>query len=744
MQTASKQRGQRFSRTPLVFFYSKIFLFLFIVGICAVWTLVDSQLDDNSVHSRRFLEDVVTTTTTEDPCPDPKTVIPFADPTADGNGAFMIFYVMGVFYMFIALAIVCDEYFVPSLEVISDELELSPDISGATLMAAGGSAPELFTSGIGTFQESDVGFGAIVGSAVFNVLFVIGMCAFFAEEELQLTWWPLARDCTYYCLGLIVLSIVFTAISDGEIYVWEAAILFAGYLGYVTLMYYNQSLHAWVVKKLGLDENHEKNQHSTEITFNKPSTFRAGILSLLINEKSIWDTIPYRIVTEIKGDLEETFKTFDINGDGNIDNEEMRKVFRDLKFNYTDEMADEIFKELDTNENSMVSFEEFMKWYVGSEKRIEREMQMIFSRFDHNQDGTINHTEIRELLIASGVQHSEADEAKKTLQRMSTLANIDAKTGLKRDPSVSSLAQKQKTADDLAHEVFEEVLDDVSGGKEFDGGNVELQDVDKDASVDKNDRSFDEQFAGAVEKFDTQRHQNESITFEVFKEWYQTQVFNAKIQDAKEEAEHAVSLSDLLSWPEKSGCIGKFWFVIVWPLMIMFYFTIPDTRAYNRTTLKWAMSSFGMSIFWIGAFSIFMVDWTILIGFFFGIPDVVMGVTFLAAGTSIPDLLSSVIVAKKGFGDMAVSSSIGSNIFDILVGLPVPWLVYGLINEKVVVESDNLPRSILVLLGMVMAVILLIIYSKWKMTKKLGMFMFGLYVVFLIQDLAFADWGCLG
>merc|ERR1719203_1712571 len=137
------------------------------------------------------------------------------------------------------------------------------------------------------------------------------------------------------------------------------------------------------------------------------------------------------------------------------------------------------------------------------------------------------------------------------------------------------------------------------------------------------------------------------------------------MKSAEKEAEHVVSLSDLLQWPEKSGIIGKFWFVIVWPLMIMFFFTIPDTRSYNRLSLKWAIASFSMSIFWIGAFSIFMVDWTVLIGFFFGIPDVVMGVTFLAAGTSIPDLLSSVIVAKKVFGDMAVSSSIGSNIFDI-------------------------------------------------------------------------------
>merc|ERR1719273_188684 len=239
-------------------------------------------------------------------------------------------------------------------------------------------------------------------------------------------------------------------------------------------------------------------------------------------------------------------------------------------------------------------------------------------------------------------------------------------------------------------------------------------------------------------------NENESITFEVFKTWYTTQVFDHKMQSAQQESEHAVSLYQLLHWPEKSGCIGKTWFVLTWPLAITFWATIPDTRAYNRTNLKWATISFGMSIFWIGIFSVLMVDWTILIGFFFGIPDVVMGVTFLAAGTSIPDLLSSVIVAKKGFGDMAVSSSIGSNIFDILVGLPIPWLLYGLINTKVEVGADNLASSLLVLLAMVVAVILLIIYSGWKMTRQLGVFMFFLYVIFLVIDLSGADWGCLG
>ena len=62
-----------------------------------------------------------------------------------------------------ALAIVCDDFFVPSLELISEKLQLSEDVAGATFMAAGSSAPELFTSVAGVAVETDVGVGTIVG-----------------------------------------------------------------------------------------------------------------------------------------------------------------------------------------------------------------------------------------------------------------------------------------------------------------------------------------------------------------------------------------------------------------------------------------------------------------------------------------------------------------------------------------------------------------------------------------------------
>mmetsp|Transcript_42361 Transcript_42361/g.117206 ORF Transcript_42361/g.117206 Transcript_42361/m.117206 type:complete len:360 (-) Transcript_42361:342-1421(-) len=161
----------------------------------------------------------------------------------------VIMHVLIMLYMFDGLAIVCDEYFCASLDEIVIKLDLSDDVAGATFMAAGGSAPEFFTSLIGVFfMESSVGFGTIIGSAVFNVLFVIGICAFFSGfDTLPLTWYPLARDSSYYllCLGTLL-----AVSNDREIHWYEAMILCLLYVGYVVIMMFDPQIRKWAMKNL--------------------------------------------------------------------------------------------------------------------------------------------------------------------------------------------------------------------------------------------------------------------------------------------------------------------------------------------------------------------------------------------------------------------------------------------------------------------------------------------------------------
>lgn len=101
-------------------------------------------------------------------------------------------------------------------------------------------------------------------------------------------------------------------------------------------------------------------------------------------------------------------------------------------------------------------------------------------------------------------------------------------------------------------------------------------------------------------------------------------------------------------------------------------------------------------------------------------------------------MLSSVVVAKQGKGDMAVSSSIGSNIFDVAVGLPLPWLWFTIIHwcpVQVGGTWQNNSISVAILLLMVILVISSIASMGWKMNHGLGFTMFLLYFVFCGQEL---------
>ena len=117
-----------------------------------------------------------------------------------------------IYYMFWGLAIVCDDYFVASLEEICDALGLSADVAGATFMAAGSSAPELFTSLMGVFAvKSDVGVGTIVGSAVFNLCCIIGGTAVFTPGVPKIDWKPITRDTIFYAISIAAMIYVRTS-----------------------------------------------------------------------------------------------------------------------------------------------------------------------------------------------------------------------------------------------------------------------------------------------------------------------------------------------------------------------------------------------------------------------------------------------------------------------------------------------------------------------------------------------------
>ncbi|XP_029057327.1 sodium/potassium/calcium exchanger 2 isoform X2 [Monodon monoceros] len=518
----------------------------------------------------------------------------------------IILHVIGMIYMFIALAIVCDEFFVPSLTVITEKLGISDDVAGATFMAAGGSAPELFTSLIGVFiAHSNVGIGTIVGSAVFNILFVIGMCALFSREILNLTWWPLFRDVSFYIIDLIMLIIFFL---DNFIMWWESLLLLTAYFGYVVFMKFNVQVERWVKQMINRNK------------VVKVTAPEAQAKSSAARDKDE-QALPAKPRLQRGG------------SSASLHNSLMRNSIFQLMIHTLDPLAEELG-----------SYGKLKYYDTMTEEGRFREKASILHKIakkkcqvDENerQNGAANHVEKIELpnSTSTEVEMTPSSDASEPVQNGNLSHSIEA----------------------------------------------------------------------------------------------------AEAQTGEDEEDQPLSLA----WP--SDTHKQVTFLVVFPIVFPLWITLPDVR--KPSSRKFFPITFFGSITWIAVFSYLMVWWAHQVGETIGISEEIMGLTILAAGTSIPDLITSVIVARKGLGDMAVSSSVGSNIFDITVGLPLPWLLYTTIHrfQPVAVSSNGLFCAIVLLFIMLLFVILSIALCKWRMNKVLGFIMFGLYFGFLVVSVLLED-----
>ncbi|XP_030379145.1 sodium/potassium/calcium exchanger 3 isoform X2 [Scaptodrosophila lebanonensis] len=192
----------------------------------------------------------------------------------------------------------------------------------------------------------------------------------------------------------------------------------------------------------------------------------------------------------------------------------------------------------------------------------------------------------------------------------------------------------------------------------------------------------------------------------------------------------------LLTYPKDKSCFAQFTWIIIWPIHLLFRIAIPDCKKAKNN--KIFPLTFIMCIVWIGSLS-YVVAWMItIIGDTLKIPDSVMGITFLAAGTSVPEAVSSVIVAKRGHGSMGICNSIGSNTFDILLCLGVPWLIKAVFfpiqpgQNYVAINSAGLEYSAITLLSTLFLLYLTFSTNKFKLDKKVGTACLVMYLVFMV------------
>ncbi|XP_073676946.1 sodium/potassium/calcium exchanger 3 isoform X2 [Garra rufa] len=508
------------------------------------------------------------------------------------HGAILL-HVFCAVYMFYALAIVCDVYFVPSLEKICENLNLSEDVAGATFMAAGSSAPELFTSLIGVFiTKGDLGVGTIVGSAVFNILVIIGVCGIFSGQTITLTWWPLFRDSLYYILSVLALILV---IYDEKVIWWETIILISMYGVYILIMKFNSQIWGWVEQRFGIPG-------------------QPCLVSSLRRDVSVGEASPHCDTSMIllkKGQ----------NAGG--------------------------------QDSPVVMVDELMSLHPHQFSFSERQ-RLIRNRSPGDSSG-------------SGAGDTPGQDGP---------GMEGVPWGLENGGALESETQP-----------LEEPRQRGQGG--------ELERVADIEDAQPKDEEEEEEEEG-----------DEEQPFRPF------------------------------TVPE--GRLEQMKWLLSWPLGCLLYYSVPNCVLPRWE--HWFMVTFVASTLWIAVFSYLMVWMVTIISFTLDIPDVVMGITFLAAGTSVPDCMASLIVARQGMGDMAVSNSIGSNIFDILLGLGFPWALRTLVvdyGSMVFINSRGLVYSVILLLASVFLTVLSVHLNHWRLDRRLGLGLMFLYAIFLLCSICF-------
>jgi len=119
------------------------------------------------------------------------------------------------------------------------------------------------------------------------------------------------------------------------------------------------------------------------------------------------------------------------------------------------------------------------------------------------------------------------------------------------------------------------------------------------------------------------------------------------------------------------------------------------------------------------------------IGKILGIPEMIMGLFTLAIGTSIPELVVTFSSAMKGLHDLSIGTVLGSNTFNIMIGIGVPALIMNVPVEPLSLTFDA-PAMIFVTI-----LVLLLIRRGMKLTRIDGIILMATYITYAVIRIGF-------
>lgn len=120
-----------------------------------------------------------------------------------------------------------------------------------------------------------------------------------------------------------------------------------------------------------------------------------------------------------------------------------------------------------------------------------------------------------------------------------------------------------------------------------------------------------------------------------------------------------------------------------------------------------------------------LVDNAVVIAQYFGMSDLVIGLTIIAVGTSLPELAASLAGVMKGEDDMAVGNIIGSNVFNILAVMGIP----GILNPSILSEYA-MGRDFWVMLGVSLLLVVMALGKSRSINRFEGAALFLTFIAY--------------
>lgn len=598
-----------------------------------------------------------------------------------------------VLYFFWAQALVCDEYFVPTIQVIGDTFGIPDDIAGATIMALGCNGPELFINTVALFRKSDLGIGAVLGGEVFNLLVLCG-CAVVATPvvymPLQIPKFSFSRDVFFYALSI---GLIYWVLYDGVVTLTNVIVLLSSGVLYSCVVIVSPHIRNWIdrVRSSNPPLQPQECLQVAEQTENVDSNrdpehgcflgVRVHMGNRMQDRCRYWDT---RFVT--------------LKKEGLVVSTDVRDK-QPMKYGRT---------------QRGIVFQRDLNKGTGNWRHGGLINAPMFTTGSGGEDLCRQWSGAR--LAASHVEGGMADGSS------SSFCEARASS----DPEIAVQAVRSELI--RFHDLLVCVAPTNPQSTLF-----ELQVLQRNGGLDKEIcLEFDARSCATRERWVS------SIRFQM------QLLMQTPMLDACSDTNFSANASCITLGP--SARPAKGWLMewadwIRFPVKFVLRVTIPNVK--NERWRKCNVLSFIMSMAWLALFSFCVVEVCDILADEFKISVTLLGYTVAAVGTSFPNVVSCVAVSRQGKTLMAIANALGANIQNVFIALALPWLLHSILHGPFPVRpGSNFTASVIAMFSTLALLLLVVLAARCRMPRWAGIAFLVMYFGYLIVTFG-EEFGCL-